>query len=70
MVHQHSCIKAMVRACIDGFKIPIPTLIKSFTVMSCKGVDLPLQVVGLMSTEELLQEFRLQLSLVPDGPWP
>ena len=54
MVHQHPCIKAMVRACTDGFKIPFPTLIKPFTVMSCKGVDLPLQVVGLMSIEELL----------------
>ena len=70
MVHQHPCIKAMVRACTDGFKIPFPALIKPFTVMSCKGVDLPLQVVGLMSTEELLQEFRLQLGPVPDGPWP
>ena len=70
MVHQHPCIKAMMRACTDGLKIPFPALIKSFTVMSCKGVDLPFQVFGIMSTEELLQEFRLQLSSVPDGPWP
>ena len=70
MVDQHPCIEAMVWARIDGLEIPFPALIKSFTVMSCKGVDLPLQVVGLMSTEELLQEFRLQLSPVPDGPWP
>ena len=68
MVNQHPCIEAMVWARIDGLKIHFLALIKSFTVMSCKGVDLPLQVVGLMSTEELLQEFRLQLSPVPDGP--
>ena len=59
----------MMRACTDGLKIPFPALIKSLTVISFKGIDLPLQVVGLMSTEELLQEFFLQLSLVPDGPW-
>ena len=70
MVHQHPCIKAMMKACTDGFQISLPALIKSFTVMSCKGVDHPLQVVGLMVTEELLQKFRLQLDLVPDGPWP
>ena len=70
MVHQHPCIKAMTRACTDGLQISFPALIKSFTVMSYKGVDLPLQVVGLMSTEEILQEFHLQLGLVPDGPWP
>ena len=70
MVDQHPCIEAMVWACIDGFKIPFPALIKSFTVMCCKGVDFPLQIVGLMGTEELLQKFCLQLSPVPDGPWP
>ena len=69
MVHQHPCIKAMMRACADGLKISFPTLIKYLTVMSYKGIDLPLKVVGLMSTEELLQEFRLQLSPVPSGPW-
>ena len=68
MVDQHPCIEAMVWACIDGLQISFPTLIKSF--ISCKGVDLPLQVVGLMSTEELLQKFRLQHGSVPDGPWP
>ena len=70
MVDQHPRIEAMVWACIDGFKIPFLALIESFTVMSCKGVDLPLQIVGLMGTEELLQKFRLQLNPVPDGPWP
>ena len=70
MVDQHPCIEAMVWERIDGFKIPFPALIKSFTVMSCKGVDLPFQIVGLMGTEEFFQKFRLQLSLVPDGPWP
>ena len=70
MVNQHPRIEAMVWVRIDGFKIPFPSLIKSFTVMSCKGVDLPLQIVGLMGTEELLQKFRLQLSPVPNGPWP
>ena len=68
--YQHPCVKAMVWACIDGFKIPFPALIKFFTVMSCKGVDLPLQIVGLVCTEELLQKFCLQLCPVPDGPWP
>ena len=70
MVDQIPCIEAMVWAGIYGLQISFPALIKSFTVMSCKGVDLPLQVVGLMSTEELLQKFRLQLGSVPDGPWP
>ena len=60
----------MMRAWTDGFKISFPALIKFLTVMSCKGVDLPLEIVGLMGTEELLQKFRLQLSSVPDGPWP
>ena len=70
MVHQNPCVKAMMRACTDGLKIPFPALIKSLTVMSCKGIDFPLQVVGLMSTEELFQELCLQLSPVPDDPWP
>ena len=70
MVDQHPCIEAMVWPRIDGFKISFPSLIKFLTVMSCKGVDFPLEIVGLMGTEELLQKFRLQLSLVPDGPWP
>ena len=70
MVDQHPCIKVMVWVGIYGLQISFPLLIKSFTVMSCKGVDLPLKVVGLMSNGELLQEFRLQLSPVPDGPWP
>ena len=70
MVDQHPCIEAMVWAGIYGLQISFPALIKPFTVMSCKGVDLPLQVVSLMSIEELLQELRLQLSPVPDGPWP
>ena len=70
VVYQHPGIKAMVWACIDGFKIPFLALIKFFTVMSCKGVDLPLQIVGLMCIEELLQKFCLQLCPVPDGPWP
>ena len=60
----------MVGACIDGFKIPFPALIKPLTVMSCKGVDFPLQIVSLVGTEELLQKFRLQLCPVHDGPWP
>ena len=60
----------MVGACIDGFKIPFPSLIKFFTVMSCKGVDLPLQIVGLVCIGELLQKFFLELCSVPDGPWP
>ena len=60
----------MVRACIDSFKIPFPALIKPLTVMSCKGVNFPLQIVGLMGIEELLQKFYLQLCPVPDGPWP
>ena len=70
MVDQHPRIEAMVWACIDGFKIPFPALIKIFTVMSCKGVDLPLQIVGLVGIEELLQKFCLRLCPVPDGPWP
>ena len=70
VVYQHPGVKAMVRACIDGFKIPFPTLIKSLTVMSCKGINFPLQIVGLMGTEKFLQKFRLQLCPVPDGPWP
>ena len=70
MVDQHPRIEAMVWSCIDGFKIPFPTLIKFFIVMSCKGVDLPLQIVGLVGTKELLQKFCLQLCPVPDGPWP
>ena len=70
MVDQHPCIEAMVGAGIYGLQISFPPVIKSFTVMSCKDVDLPLQVVCLMSSEELLKEFRLQLNLVPDGPWP
>ena len=69
MVDQHPCIKAMVSARIDGLHISFPALIKSLTVMGCKGVDLPLQVVGLMSTKELFQKFRLLLSPVPYGPW-
>ena len=60
----------MVRAGTDGLHIPFPALIKFFTVMSCKGVDLPLQIVGFVGTEELLQKFSLQLCPVPDGPWP
>ena len=60
----------MVRACTDSFKIPFPALIESLIVMSCKGVDFSLQIVGLMGTEELLQKFCMQLCLVPDGPWP
>ena len=60
----------MVWECIDGFKIPFPALIKFFTVMSCKGVDLPFQIVGFVCTEELLQKFCLQLCPVPNGPWP
>ena len=44
----------MVRAGTDGLHIPFPALIKSLTVMSCKGVDLPLQIVGLVGIEELL----------------
>ena len=59
MVDQHPCIEAMVWAHIDGFKISFPALIKFLTVMSCKGVDLPLEIVGRMGTEELLQKFRL-----------
>ena len=70
VVYQHPSVKAMVRACTDGFKIPFPALIKIFTVMSCKDVDLPLQIVGLVCTEELLQKFCLQLCPVLDGPWP
>ena len=70
VVYQHPCVKVMVRACTDGFKIRFPALIKIFTVMSCKAVDLPLQIVGLVCTEELLQKFYLQLCLVLDGPWP
>ena len=60
----------MVWTCIDGFKIPFPALIKIFIVMSCKGVDLPLLIVGLVCTEELLQKNFLELYLIPDGPWP
>ena len=59
VVYQHPCVKAMVWACIDGFKIPFLALIKIFTVMSCKGVDLPLRIIGLVCTEELLQKFCL-----------
>ena len=70
MVDQHPRIEAMVWACIDGFKIPFLALIKIFTVMSCKGVDLPLQIVGLVGIEELLQKLCLRLCPVPDGPWP
>ena len=44
----------MVRAGTDGLHIPFPALIKFLTVMSCKGVDLPRQIVTLMGTEELL----------------
>ena len=44
MVHQYPGIKAMVRAGTDGLHIPFPALIKVFTVMSYKGVDLPLQI--------------------------
>ena len=60
----------MVMACTDSFKIPFPALIKSLTVMSCKGINFCLQIVGLMGTEELLQKLSLQLCPVPDGPWP
>ena len=70
VVYQNPCVKAMVWACIDGFKIPFPALIKFFTVMSCKGVDLPLRIIGLVCAEELFQKFYLQLYPVPDGPWP
>ena len=70
LVDQHPHIEAMVWACIDGLKIPFPALIKSLTVMSYKGINFPLQIVGLMGTEELLQKFRLQLGPVPDGHWP
>ena len=70
VVYQHPCVKAMVWACIDGFKISFPALIKIFTVMSCKGVDLPLRIIGLVCIEELLQKFCLQLYPVPNGPWP
>ena len=44
----------MVRADTDGFKIPFLALIKFFVVMGCKGLDLPLQIVGLVGIEELL----------------
>ena len=60
----------MVRAGTDGLHIPFPSLIKVFTVMSCKGVDFPLQIGCLVGTEELFKKFYLQLCPVPDGPWP
>ena len=70
VINQHPGIKAMVRVGTDGPRIPFSALIKFLTVMSCKGADLPLQIVGLVCTEELLQKFFLQLCPVPDGPWP
>ena len=70
VVYKHPCVKAMVRACTDGFKIPFLALIKFFTVMSCKGVDLPLQIVGLVGTKELLQKFCLQLCPISNSSWP
>ena len=44
----------MMWQCTDGFHVSLPALIEPFIVMGCKRVDLSLQIISLVCTEEFL----------------
>ena len=55
VINQHPSIKAMVRTGIEGLWVPFLTLIEFLIFLGCKGVNLPLQIIGFMDAEEFLQ---------------
>ena len=60
----------MVTTDIDGFQVPLPTLVEFLIFVGCKGVNLPLQTIGSMGAEEFLQNFSLHVCPISDGPRP
>ena len=52
VIQQHPCIETVMWTCTDGLHEPLPALIEPLIVMGSKHVDLPLQIVGLVSIEE------------------
>ena len=52
VVYKHPSIETMMWTSTDGLPEPHPALIESLIVMGSKCVDLPLQIVGLVSTKE------------------
>ena len=60
----------MVRTGIDGFQVPLPTLVEFLIFVGYKGVNLPLQTIGSMGAEEFLKKFSLHVCPIPNGPRP
>ena len=54
MVYKHPFVETMMWTSTDGLHEPLLALVESLIVIGSKCVDLPLQIVGLVSTEEFL----------------
>ena len=68
MIHKHPSVEAMMWISTDGLHEPLPAMVEPLIVMGRKGVDLPLQIVGLVGTEELFLKLCLQLCPTSNGP--
>ena len=60
----------MVRAGINGLQVSFPTMVEFLIFLGCEGVNFPLQTIGFMGSEELLQKFCLHISPIPNSSRP
>ena len=54
VVYKHPSVETMMWTSTDGLHESLPALVEPLIVEGCEGVDLSLQIIGLVSTEEFL----------------